>query len=78
MCLTGRLLSVSETVFMLHGLSVVPSYLLTVYLVGVMALPAQSALAVGIIKAWDSHTMLPDTFCLEVNEMARRHPIDQQ
>lgn len=48
------------------------------YLVGLIALAAPSVLAVGIIKAWDSHKMLLDTFSLEVNEMVRRHPIDQQ
>lgn len=34
--------------------------------------------AAAIVKAQDSHKTLSDTFRLEVNEMARLHPIDQQ
>lgn len=63
---------------MLHGLSVLAFSLLILYLVGLAAFVAKLALAFGIIKAWDSHKMLSDIFILELNEMARLHPIDQQ
>lgn len=65
---------VSVAACMLCGLC----YWLIIYLVALVALGAQSALAYGIIKAWDSHKMLSDTFSLEGNEMTCLHPIDQQ